>query len=133
MGGRKMDPDEPWLKADLLFLLTALEQEMPFAHVADFLCRTEHEVREKAKELHYAGSEGVVAPAARQYIEEAISGIQKIGTAATFEGCSLVDRINTELSTTKPEHLGNALALIVLGTLERATAVLRKWDRESPL
>src|SRR3954453_13721616 len=124
-----MDQHEPWLKADLLFLLTALEQGMPFAHVASFLCRTEHEVREKAKELNYAASEGVVAPAARQYVEEAISGIQKIGTAAAFEGCSLlVDRINTALSTTKPEHLGNALALIVQGALERATAILRKWD-----
>ena len=47
-----MDPDEPWLKADVFFLLTALEQGMPFAHVASFLCRTEHEVREKAKELN---------------------------------------------------------------------------------
>jgi len=46
-----------------------------------------------------------------------------------FEGCSLlVDRINTELSTTMPEHLGNPLALIVQGALERATAILRKWD-----
>jgi hypothetical protein len=120
-----MDPDEPWLKADLFFLLTALEQGMPFAHVAGFLCRTEHEVREKAKELNYLGSEGVVAPAARQYVEEAIYGIQKIGTAAAFERCRLlVDRINAELS--KPKHLGNALALIVQGALERAAAILRK-------
>ena len=122
-----MDQDEPWLKADVFFLLTALEQGMPFAHVAGFLCRTEHEVREKAKELNYLGSEGMVAPAARQYVEEAIYGIQKIGTAATFEGCGLLlDRINAELSTTKPEHLGNALALIVQGALERAAAILRK-------
>jgi hypothetical protein len=100
---------------------------MPFAHVAGFLCRTEHEVREKAKELNYAGSDGVVAPSARQYVEDAISDIQKIGTAAAFERCGLlVDRINEELSTTKPNHLGNVLALIVQGALERAAALLRK-------
>jgi hypothetical protein len=122
-----MDQDELWLKADVFFLLTALEQGMPFAHVAGFLCRTEHEVRQKANELNYAGSDRVVAPAARQYVEEAISRIQKIGTAATFEGCALVvDRINAELSTTKPTDLGNALALIVQGALERAAAILRR-------
>jgi hypothetical protein len=122
-----MDPHEPWLKTDVFFLLTALEQEMPFAHVASFLCRTEHEVREKAKELNYVGLESVVPPAARQYVEEAISGIQKIGTAAAFEGCGLlVDRINAELLTKKPNHLGNASALIVQGALERAAAILRK-------
>src|SRR3954471_21759695 len=104
--GTQMDPHEPWLKTDVFFLLTALEQGMPFAHVASFLCRTEHEVREKAKELNYVGSEGVVAAAAHQYVVEAIHGIQKIGTAAAFEGCRLlVDRINAGLSTTKPEHL----------------------------
>jgi hypothetical protein len=125
--GTKMDPYDPWLKTDVFFLLIALEQGMPFGHVASFLCRTEHEVREKAKELNYVGLKGVVAPAARQYVEEAISGIQKIGTAAAFEGCGLlVDRINAELSTTKPNHLGNASALIVQGALERAAALLRK-------
>ena len=114
-----MDPHEPWLKTDVFFLLLA--QGMPFAQVASFLCRTEHEVREKAKELNYVGLESVVPPAARQYVEEAISGIQKIGTTAAFEGCALlVDRINAELSTKKPNHLGNASALIVQGALERA-------------
>jgi hypothetical protein len=118
---------EPWFKADVFFLLTALEQGMPFAHVAGFLRRTEHEVREKAKELNYAVSDGMVAPLARQYVEEAISDIQKIGTVAAFEGCSLlVNRINAELLTTKPNHLGNALTLIVQGALERAAAILRK-------
>jgi hypothetical protein len=119
--------DEPWFKADVLFLLTALEQGMSVAHVAGFLRRTEHEVREKAKELNYAVSDGMVAPLARQYVEEAISEIQKIGTVAAFEGCGLlVNRINAELLTTKPNHLGNALTLIVQGALERAAAILRK-------
>jgi len=123
-----MDPNEPWLKT-CVFLATALDQGMPFAPVASFLCTTEHEVREKAKELNYVGLESVVPPAARQYVEEAISGIQKIGTAAAFEGCGLlVDRINAELSTKKPNHLGNASALIVQGALERASAILRKMS-----
>jgi hypothetical protein len=42
---------QPWSNADLLFLMDALKRGMSSAEVAGFLCRTENEVREKAKEL----------------------------------------------------------------------------------
>ena len=43
---------EPWLKTDLFFLQNSLDHGMSFAEAAGFLCRTEEEVREKAKELN---------------------------------------------------------------------------------
>jgi hypothetical protein len=44
---------QPWTKvADLLFLMDALRRGMSFAEVAEFLRRTEDQVREKARELN---------------------------------------------------------------------------------
>jgi hypothetical protein len=40
-----------WSKGDVFFLVDALARGMSFADVAGFLCRTEHEVRHKCKEL----------------------------------------------------------------------------------
>ena len=40
-----------WSRADLLFLIDARRRGLSDALVAGFLCRTEDEVRQKAKEL----------------------------------------------------------------------------------
>jgi hypothetical protein len=54
MGGMPPDvPAEPWVKKDLFFLEDSLRRGMSFAEVAGFLCRTEDEVRAKAKALKY--------------------------------------------------------------------------------
>jgi hypothetical protein len=49
-GGAPPGSGETWLKADLFFLRDALRRGLSFAEVASFLCRSEDEVREKAKE-----------------------------------------------------------------------------------
>ena len=51
-GVMDMNSREPWLKTDLFFLQNSLDHGMSFAEAAGFLCRTEEEVREKAKELN---------------------------------------------------------------------------------
>jgi hypothetical protein len=42
---------EPWARADLFFLRDALARGMSFLDVARYLRRTEHEVRERSKEM----------------------------------------------------------------------------------
>jgi hypothetical protein len=116
--------DQPWSKSDLLFLRSSLAQGMSFAEAAGFLCRDKDEVRKKAKQLSLR--ERVVLPAVRLHIEEAHSGIQKTGTPAALEECSLLlVRINAALTGTQPEYFVN-IALVVQGALERATVVLKK-------
>jgi hypothetical protein len=46
---------QPWLKADLLFLLLSLHSGMPMAEVAGFLARDEKEVQEKVEDLRHYG------------------------------------------------------------------------------
>jgi hypothetical protein len=43
--------NEPWTKADLLFLKDSLAHGMSYAEVAGFLGRNEEEVRQKMEEL----------------------------------------------------------------------------------
>jgi len=66
--------DKLWLKPDLLFLRSSLDQGMSFAEVAGFLCRDEDAVRKKAEELGLR--ECAVWPVVRQKVEEAPSVIQ---------------------------------------------------------
>jgi hypothetical protein len=47
---------QPWLKADLLFLLLSLNSGMPMAEVAGFLARDEKEVQQKVEELHHSAN-----------------------------------------------------------------------------
>jgi hypothetical protein len=45
---------QPWLKADVLFLLLSLNSGMPMTEVAGFLARDEKEVQQKVEELHHS-------------------------------------------------------------------------------
>jgi hypothetical protein len=67
------------------------------------------------------------ADASRSGIHTVFRHACKLGLEGIVSRCGLLmDRINEELSTIKPNHLGNVLALIVQGALERAAALLRK-------
>ena len=46
---------QPWLKADMLFLLLSLQSGMPIAEVAGFLGRDEKDVQEKVEEVRHFG------------------------------------------------------------------------------
>jgi predicted transcriptional regulator len=47
---------QPWLKADVLFLLLSLNSGMPMTEVAGFLGRDEKEVQQKVEELHHSAN-----------------------------------------------------------------------------
>jgi hypothetical protein len=119
--------DKLWLKPDLLFLPSSLDQGMSFAEVAGFLCRNEDAVRKKAEELGLR--ECAVWPVVRPKVEEAPSLIQETGTASALKECRLLlARINDTLSGIQPEQFVNSSPPIVQGALEYAAAVLKKMS-----
>jgi hypothetical protein len=64
-GEPNLNEGKPWSEMDLFDLKDCIARDTPVAEIADFLCRSEKEVREKIADLQKTGGVSLAGPHCR--------------------------------------------------------------------